>query len=651
MFILVLCSKKCSVKDKMIFQSPIFFWAFVLLTIPLIVHLFDFRRVSTIRFSNVFFLESLKRQNLPRRNLKERLLLITRVCALGFVILCFTNPVLTSRIPWNEGEHLILVDNSYSLLDNCASSDCFSQIKDLVLDVSDKSASSGGVWIPGWYGAKSFFGRLEMQSHLDDLNTTKDDFQLPDLIGKNVFVFSDFQESIIKRIEMQLIDSVLFTLIPVNRSGRSNVRIDTVLSVKSLHNEGNIRRVEVVLSNKGSRGMEGLLIRLEGEGRQFGSTAVSLGPNETKSLEFEIDDDARNFNVYAEDFETPFDNRHFFVLPEFSPISVCVISDGDSRGLEAVFGNKDLFDLDVYDESSVNFKRVFASDLLILDSFEKIPNWFDLQRIKGHLVIVPARNIDISSYSNLLKVKIGESSDTSSFNLSANSIEHPFFKGIFNELSSKVALPRVVAKYSLSGGDVLLAGNNDFLTFLEEQRIYWFASPLDEPYSNIKNHSLFLPLMYRMAESSRAYNEPLSYELNNSPLEMEVQTNPDDVPVLVNETGRFIPELSFSGSTLVFTLPPDLNEPGIYYLVSGIDTLKAIALNYPQQESMMDFMGYEELTDHFRNEPNVRVLDTNNLSALEANLEQMDSGIALWKYGLILVLMCLLAETAIHRWM
>ncbi len=652
MFILVICCKKCSVKDKMIFQSPVFFWAFALLAIPLIVHLFDFRRVRTIKFSNVFFLESLKRQNLPRRNLKERFLLGTRISALGFVILCFTNPVLPGRTLWNEGERLILIDNSYSLLDNCESSDCISEIRDLCLDISDKSLSSGRLWMPNWFSAKSFFGMLEIQSHLEDLNPTKDDFLLPDLMGKNVLVFSDFQESIVKGIQGQMIDSTLFTLIPVNRSGRNNVRIDTVLSVKSVNSEGSIRRVEVMVSNEGSRDVDGLLIRLEGEGRQFGSTAVSLGSNETRSLEFEIDDEnVRDFSVFAEDFETPFDNRYFFVLPEFSSISVCVISDGDPRNLAAVFGNKDLFDLEVYDEGSINFEKVFASDLLIFHSFEKLPDWFDLQRIEGHLVIVPPRYIDINSYSNLLKVKVGESSDTSSFKLSASSMEHSFFSGIFNKLSSKVELPRGTAVYSLTGGDVLLAGNHSFLTFLEEQKVYWFSSPLDEPYSNIKNHSLFLPLMYRMAESSRAYNEPLSYELNNLPLEVEVQTNPDGVLVLVNETGRFIPELNFTGSKLAFTLPPDLNEPGIYYLVSDRDTLKAIALNIPLEESKMDYMGYDELTDYFRNEPNVRVLDTSNLNTLEANLEEMASGIVLWKYGLILVLMFLLAETAIHRWM
>ncbi len=636
----------------MIFQSPLFLWALALLIIPVIVHLFDFRQVKTIRFSNVIFLDSLKRRNTPRKNFKNLLLLSARILALALIILCFADPVSKAKTTWNAGDGSMLIDNSYSLKSNCESSDCLGEISGLALALSKRTMNSGAVWLSNWYNFKSFFGTSELQSHLADIRAVKGEFLFPKLTNENVFLFSDFQNTVVEKIQAKLADSTKFTLVPVDRKGENNVRINTIQLTKSASSNASARKIQVAVSNNGETRVEGVLIRLVGDGSQLGSTAVSLGPNEIGRIEFEIDDlQRRNFEIEVEDYETPFDNNYFFVLPEHSPINVSVVSTDKSRSLAAVFGNKDLFKLDVFDKGSVNFEKIFSSDLLILDSFERLPEWFELERIEGDVVIIPSQEIDIDNYSSILERRVNRSSDTASFRLSAASIEHPFFNGIFNDLDSRVDLPNASSLYSLAGGDPLLTGRHNFLTFFEDQKLYWFASPLEEPFSEIENHSIFLPLMYRMAESSRAYNEPLSYELNNSPLEINVQSVSEAVPVLVNETGRFIPELNYSGSKLIFTLPPDLNEPGIYHLVSGSDTLKTIALNIPLQESKMDFRGYEELVEYFKDEPNVRVLDARSLDTLEASIEELDSGERLWKYGLILALMFLLAETAIHRWM
>ena len=55
------------------FLYPAFLFALVTLAIPVIIHLFNFRRYQKVYFSNVQFLKEVQEQQASRRNLKERL--------------------------------------------------------------------------------------------------------------------------------------------------------------------------------------------------------------------------------------------------------------------------------------------------------------------------------------------------------------------------------------------------------------------------------------------------------------------------------------------------------------------------------------------------------------------------------------------------
>src|SRR6201996_4717554 len=100
------------------FLYPAFFFALLSLAIPVLVHLFNFRRYQKVYFSNVQFLKQINEQQSSRRNLKERLILAARLLALIFLVLAFTRPYISNQNPQNVGaQHVvsIFVDNSYSM--------------------------------------------------------------------------------------------------------------------------------------------------------------------------------------------------------------------------------------------------------------------------------------------------------------------------------------------------------------------------------------------------------------------------------------------------------------------------------------------------------------------------------------------------------
>jgi len=80
------------------FLSPGFLWALAALSIPVIIHLFSFRRYKTIYFSNVRFLKQVKEETASRNNIKHWLVLASRLLALLFLIFAFAQPFIPKRI-------------------------------------------------------------------------------------------------------------------------------------------------------------------------------------------------------------------------------------------------------------------------------------------------------------------------------------------------------------------------------------------------------------------------------------------------------------------------------------------------------------------------------------------------------------------------
>ena len=76
----------------MSFLYPGFLWALTALAIPVIIHLFYFRRYQKVYFSNVRFLKEIKEETATRNRLKHWLILVARLLAITALVLAFAQP-------------------------------------------------------------------------------------------------------------------------------------------------------------------------------------------------------------------------------------------------------------------------------------------------------------------------------------------------------------------------------------------------------------------------------------------------------------------------------------------------------------------------------------------------------------------------------
>ena len=99
------------------FLFPSFLWALLALAIPIIIHLFHFRRFKKVYFTNVDLLKEIKEETSSRNKLKNLLVLLSRMAALAMLVFAFAQPIISNSIIDRGKQNLvsIIVDNSFSM--------------------------------------------------------------------------------------------------------------------------------------------------------------------------------------------------------------------------------------------------------------------------------------------------------------------------------------------------------------------------------------------------------------------------------------------------------------------------------------------------------------------------------------------------------
>ena len=102
------------------FLFPAFLWALLALSIPIIIHLFYFRRFKKVYFTNVKYLKEIKEETSNRNKLKNLLILISRCLAVACLVFAFAQPFIPKGTGIKSGLNYVsvFVDNSFSMSAN-----------------------------------------------------------------------------------------------------------------------------------------------------------------------------------------------------------------------------------------------------------------------------------------------------------------------------------------------------------------------------------------------------------------------------------------------------------------------------------------------------------------------------------------------------
>ena len=104
----------------MSFITNIFLWLLPLISVPLIIHLLNRRKIIKIDFSSIQFLKELKSESIKRINILQWLLLIIRTLIILLIILMMSRPILKGYFPSlkidpSSSLSIIMIDDSFSM--------------------------------------------------------------------------------------------------------------------------------------------------------------------------------------------------------------------------------------------------------------------------------------------------------------------------------------------------------------------------------------------------------------------------------------------------------------------------------------------------------------------------------------------------------
>ena len=123
----------------MAFLNPLFLFGLLAAGIPLIIHLWNRRRVVTIDFSSLMFLTAAHRENARRFQLRQLLILFLRMLIVALIALALARPFLTLGLPIAsvraKTDLVIVLDNSYSMAYQDIDGIRFEKAKTLATDI------------------------------------------------------------------------------------------------------------------------------------------------------------------------------------------------------------------------------------------------------------------------------------------------------------------------------------------------------------------------------------------------------------------------------------------------------------------------------------------------------------------------------------
>ncbi len=649
---------------------PSFLWALLALAIPIIIHLFNFRKTIRIYFSNTRFLKQVKEETTQKRRLKQYLVLASRLLFLFFLVMAFAQPFLPAKEAVGGQQNVVIyVDNSFSMASPGAEKtralDEAIRMAQSIVDLFPTSTSFQLITNDFSPFSNAFKTKTEITDLLSQVKLSAISRSSSEILARikekqaTLFWFSDFQKSTFG--DMNQSDSLLqMRLVPLTLEKNSNVFVDSVFLENPFAIGGEKNTINVRLNNSGNKTVEGLVTKLSINGVQAATTSVNISPNSFTDVPFDITSGLKGNNkatISFSDFPISFDNEFFFTLNYTSQLNVIEIkTNALPTFVEKVFGNKDVFSFKSFSASNLNYSLLANADLVIVNGIDRIDDAL-LNAINsyknnfGAMLIVPGAKPEIDSYQKILTVPIAKTNQTETAELDKPDFQNPFFAHVFEDKISSIAMPHATRILDWSDRSAILKfkDNKPFLS--QFGNAFLMASPLEKSFTDIFNHALFVPVMYRIAASGKKTETPLYYSLTSSAILLPSDSIMSEEPVKLIGNQEFIPSQRKTNGQLLLELPKYAVSAGFYKVVNKRDTIGLIAFDLDKKESMLQQMSGEEAKVALGGKANISIFKASSSGTFSNEIKERYLGTPLWKYAILLALTFLLAEVLLIRFL
>mgnify|MGYP001303807893 FL=1 len=668
---------------------PEFLWALLLNIIPIFIHLFNYQKHETIYFSDVTLFKDIEEKTKKRSQLKNILLLLSRILLVSSIVLAFCFPY-EKNDKINNYENLkkigIYLDNSFSMsrlnknqsLLESAKDDLMKLIDNLPENTEYIFTTNNKLKNKPYSIRKNELKKEIIKTAYSPISLTYSeiiDIQKEQFKGDiiNTFWLTDLQKNSFDLSNHKLVKSDQINLLKYSSNDMGNLSIDSVWFQESNRQIKKNETIQVKATNHSNSELEFQIKLNINNGEVLNQSYTKIKPLESKIIEFifSVDTNGKKIgklSIISNDLNSiKYDDNYYFSYSINENFKVVNLYEGDNESnsyLKALFSS---VEKTKYEE--VNFREGYNdydlnADLIILNELINI----DKQLINTitpnkNILILPStsKNSDYKNLNNFLNIKFS-SLKNSKLELDIESVDKNYFKNIFSSFNGNINLPYFNYHYLVSKNPnanyLINFSNGDpfLIKYSESNRdFFYLTSNLNDSVSNFKEHALFVPIMLRIKEKSSS-DFIKQYDINHLDrirIKNEFQQN-GDVKIINNlelPTISFFPKVSNSkGNSLIF-LENEIEFSGHYYLMKKDSLIDVISVNGTQSESEMNFIKNKEFNQEIINlniEENIKFWNISEkrypeIISLKSNNNEY------WKYFILLGIVFLILEIIIIK--
>ncbi len=522
------------------FIYPYFLFASAAIAIPIIIHLFYFRRFKTVYFTNVKFLQELKEETASRSKLRNLLILLMRCLAVLAAVLAFAQPFIPANDDAaKQGKKAvsIFVDNSFSMAASDADVPLLEKSKQRAREIVAAYAPDDEFQIL----TADFEGKHQRLVSKDDALKLIDEIRISpatqDLVKvmnrqkqvlknsssatKTAFIISDFQRSQALEAPKSVQDSsISTTLIPLQAVQKKNIAIDSCWFENPVPMLNQTNNLVVKVRNFGQNDENNvrLTVTHNGQVKPVGNMAIDANSVKYDTIPITVMNTGwHRCEVEITDYPITFDDHYFVAFKVAQNLKVLSIDEGAGGSyLDAVFKGASYFQIVHQSAGGVDYSKLKEYNLIIINGLRNVSSGLssELQaytKTGGNVLVFPANGADLGSYNSFL-TSFGAGNlqrfETMKRQVGfINTDEFTFNDVYLNTNANNLKLPETAGNFALSHGanEEILLRYRDGGIFVskyktENGNLFLCASPLDVQYSNlVKNAEVFVPMVYKMA--------------------------------------------------------------------------------------------------------------------------------------------------------
>lgn len=666
------------------FLYPYFLWALAIIAVPIIIHLFYFRRFKKIYFTNVSFLKDIKEETAARSRLRNLLVLLSRILALACLVMAFALPFLhndEARIGRKASS--IFIDNSFSMEAKASDVILLEKAKALAREVinSHNDDDLFQVLTHDFEGQhQRLVDKEEAASLIDEIGTSASVRKFNNILTRqsqvlerenveyrNIYWISDFQESIVD-VDSLPDTTMNFYAIPLRSVEESNISVDSAWFASPVARLNESNTIYVRMTNRGNTDAENVRLSARHEGQEKPISVLDIPGGSTYTDTFNLSITKagwQSVEIKITDHPVTFDDRYFLSFEVADNISILVLSsDSPSKFLTGALKSMSSVDLKTESLRQVDYAGLNTRDMVILDGVSSfstglINELSGFVSNGGNLLVFPPAEMDLQSFNGLLSALQTDritQQITTEREVSYINTDEFVFSDVFARVNRNVRLPNATLSYNLDragrnreyllrfrdGGAYISKYTN------ERGRIYLCTAPISKEFNSlVSDAEIFIPMLYKMALSTGDATD-MAYTIGKDDIiDVKGQWDLENRVLEVRGENSFIPGIDRIGQKTVINLNNQINNDGVYDLMAGEERVQKLAFNYDRTESELSFINPEGLRDKWGER--INIIESQSTTSLAQVLKESEEGQPLWKWLLIFTLIFLAIEQLLLR--